>query len=472
MPRVTAPGAGGDPIPSEDFVPFAGPGIASSPVKTLRMTRTSGHNSNTSTPSKTASPRKVSPSKASPNSNHQQQQQPGSPKVMMTLVNENNKRTLRSSSRGRGEPEAKKTKASDSTCVSHGDIIDLVASDESNDPTDSPMFPPVGPGEPPFCKDNTTAKVSIPNARGDGHTKYYVVIDGYNPGIYRSAEEAWEQIDGYSKSFVKTFNNESDASFFLQTYRNMQSSTITQSTVINSAAETRSKSNSNFNFQPSCHGVFGASKGHADIYTDGSFETRTRKAGIGVWWGKGDPRNVSEQLDGPTSSNRAEICAAIRGIRDAKAQGYSSVAIHTDSQAMIDSIRQWVDDHISKRQRKKIDGVLEQDLLNLVDAITGLAITWVKVKGHSGVAGNEGADSLAKNGRCKPKKGQNSAAGKTVPKRHRFPPKSRQNPDRGESPSTFWQSSFNLDAFAPPGYSSHPVTMTNPSPPPYPYPYY
>lgn len=390
---------------TDDFIPLVktSPKFAAkvSPIKTLRVTRTSGGRTTTlvdrpssviSTPRKESPRKPVSPSKVRQSPKGSQPQL--SPNMRRTSMNENDKRVLRSSSRGRGEPESKRKKISEtvSVPVSHADVIDLAISEESNpSPKTSPN------------KSNRTCGVSLQAARGDSNQKLYVVIDGHEPGIYKSAIEAWEHIDGYNKSFVKTFNNQADANFFLQTYRNMQSSTITQSTVINTndsmPGKSSGRNSSSYNFQPSCNGVFGTSKGHADIYTDGSYETRTQTAGIGVYWGPNDPRNVSEPLEGFTSSTRAEVCAAIRAIRDAKAQGYSSVALHTDSQVMINSIRQWVDDYINKRKRKKVDGVNERDLLDLVEAITGLAITWVKVKGHSGVIGNEAADKLAKAGR-------------------------------------------------------------------------
>ena len=40
-----------------------------------------------------------------------------------------------------------------------------------------------------------------------------------------------------------------------------------------------------------------------------------RRAGIGVYWGPGDPRNCSEKLWGPPTNQRAELWAAIRALQ-------------------------------------------------------------------------------------------------------------------------------------------------------------
>lgn len=74
-------------------------------------------------------------------------------------------------------------------------------------------------------------------------------------------------------------------------------------------------------------------KGHVVIYTDGACSNNGRsgaKAGLGVWWGHDDPRNVSEPLAGRATNNRAEILAAVRGINQAADQNYDSVTVCSD----------------------------------------------------------------------------------------------------------------------------------------------
>lgn len=74
--------------------------------------------------------------------------------------------------------------------------------------------------------------------------------------------------------------------------------------------------------------------GHAVVYTDGScrefYRTGELIAGIGVFWGPDDKRNVSELITGLASANRAEIQAAIRAIKTAIDYKYEHVTVYTD----------------------------------------------------------------------------------------------------------------------------------------------
>ena len=76
-----------------------------------------------------------------------------------------------------------------------------------------------------------------------------------------------------------------------------------------------------------------ANRGHCVVFTDGACSRNgslDAKAGIGVWWNKDDPRNLSEPLDGRATNNRAEIWAAIRAINQAAEQGYDSITVCSD----------------------------------------------------------------------------------------------------------------------------------------------
>ena len=74
-------------------------------------------------------------------------------------------------------------------------------------------------------------------------------------------------------------------------------------------------------------------KGHVVVYTDGACSNNghaNAKAGIGVWWGDNDPRNVSEPLAGRATNNRAEIWAAVKAINKAAEEGYDSITVCSD----------------------------------------------------------------------------------------------------------------------------------------------
>lgn len=51
------------------------------------------------------------------------------------------------------------------------------------------------------------------------------------------------------------------------------------------------------------------------VWTDGACQGNGRDgavAGVGVWFGEDDPRNISEKLEGKQTNQRAELMAAIR----------------------------------------------------------------------------------------------------------------------------------------------------------------
>ena len=76
-----------------------------------------------------------------------------------------------------------------------------------------------------------------------------------------------------------------------------------------------------------------SNRGHVVVYTDGACSRNgyaNAKAGIGVWWGENDPRNLSEPLEGRQTSNRAEIWAAIKAINQATDYGYDSIMVCSD----------------------------------------------------------------------------------------------------------------------------------------------
>ncbi|PWW76737.1 ribonuclease H-like protein, partial [Tuber magnatum] len=79
------------------------------------------------------------------------------------------------------------------------------------------------------------------------------------------------------------------------------------------------------------------------IYTDGSALHNGKPsaiAGVGVWFGDKDSRNISEPLPGPRQTNaRAELTAILRAINVAPM--HREVAIYTDSEYAINCVTVW-----------------------------------------------------------------------------------------------------------------------------------
>eukprot|EP00112_Aurelia_sp_Birch-Aquarium-sp1_P009974 Seg2153.6 transcript_id=Seg2153.6/GoldUCD/mRNA.D3Y31 product="Ribonuclease H1" protein_id=Seg2153.6/GoldUCD/D3Y31 len=145
------------------------------------------------------------------------------------------------------------------------------------------------------------------------------------------------------------------------------------------------------------------------VYTDGGcFANGRRKAsaGIGVYWGDGDKRNVSEKLEGHQTNQRAELNAAIRAIEGAAKSNMREVEVRTDSMYTINCATDWIKGWKRNGWKAATGGdVKNQQDIKRLDALgQQIKVNWVHVKAHSGVRGNEKADKLSKAGAMKSSK--------------------------------------------------------------------
>ncbi|XP_055329305.1 ribonuclease H1-like isoform X2 [Paramacrobiotus metropolitanus] len=138
-------------------------------------------------------------------------------------------------------------------------------------------------------------------------------------------------------------------------------------------------------------------------------------AGIGVFWEKDSPYNVAEPLAGRPSNQRAEICAAVRAVRQAKEQGMTKLIVHTDSNYLVQAMTEWLPNWLSNGWRSARGPVVNQeDFKSLLDTIKSseVEIEWKHIRGHMGITGNEAADKLANEGALKGEKFCESVLGK------------------------------------------------------------
>ncbi|KAJ3910378.1 ribonuclease H-like domain-containing protein [Lentinula edodes] len=121
------------------------------------------------------------------------------------------------------------------------------------------------------------------------------------------------------------------------------------------------------------------------VYCDGACKGNGKVgsvAGIGVWWGHNDSRNLAERCPGEQTNNRAELI--------------------TRSTASAASFNDWLQKWLENDWRKA-DGsaVKNPELIHYVAILLssrfriGQSVKLEYVKGHSGIEGNEGADHLA-----------------------------------------------------------------------------
>ena len=165
------------------------------------------------------------------------------------------------------------------------------------------------------------------------------------------------------------------------------------------------------------------------VYTDGSAFNNQRRntgrtcGGIGVFFGDGDKRNVSEPFfEFPITNNRTEIKASIAAIESfmkekirRKDQNKDKLIIYSDSQYLINSITKWINKwKVNRWKTANGKDVLNKDLLFNLDHLINfykdfLEVEFKFVKAHrvepkkstpayKAWYGNMMADRLAKRG--------------------------------------------------------------------------
>ncbi|KAL8691655.1 MAG: hypothetical protein Q9224_004127 [Gallowayella concinna] len=147
-----------------------------------------------------------------------------------------------------------------------------------------------------------------------------------------------------------------------------------------------------------------AQSGTLRIHTDGSALGNGQAgafAGIGVYFGPGDRRNLSETLPGPRQTNqRAELTAILRALEIVPKN--RDVSIITDSKYAIDCVTVWCINWRKNGWKTAAGKAVEnkdlvENILSKIEERTSLdihtAFEWIK--GHAHHPGNVEADRLA-----------------------------------------------------------------------------
>jgi len=149
-----------------------------------------------------------------------------------------------------------------------------------------------------------------------------------------------------------------------------------------------------------------------DIFTDGSCQGNPGPGGWGALLRMGTAEKELCGGEPHTTNNRMELLAVIRALEALKRP--VQARIHTDSRYVQQGISQWI-------QKWKINGwktadkkpVKNDDLWRELDRLVGRhKIDWIWVKGHAGIADNERADKLARQGS---QSSQNAAQSPQIP---------------------------------------------------------
>ena len=208
---------------------------------------------------------------------------------------------------------------------------------------------------------------------------FYAVARGTQTGIFNSWAECKANTDGFKGARFKKFNTKEEADKFISEHTGSPTQTIP-------AIET-------LEFVPDYY-----------VYTDGSCSKNGKLgavAGIGIYFGKNDVRNVSERIAGKQTNNTAELGAIERlyGIIEGDILAAKKIGVISDSEYAIRCVKsygkrcekeEWKKDMPNKELVKRVYE-LYRDKTN---------VKFMHVMAHTGFTdahsvGNHGADYLA-----------------------------------------------------------------------------
>lgn len=232
---------------------------------------------------------------------------------------------------------------------------------------------------------------------GKNPKKYYAVLAGRRPGIYRAwygSGGAEEQVRSFPGAKFKGFETLEDAQAYLD----------------GSAPSKRPGSRGGYTAKQRGH--LSVKEGHAGsytestlIYTDGGCINNPGPGGYGVVMIQGDTRKEFSGGYRFTTNNRMELMACIVGLK-ALGPGYTDpVRVLTDSRYVVNGIekgwaKKWQQNNWMRDKTHSAENIdLWSMLLDLTEKYDA-RFEWVK--GHAGNRENERCDELAKLSAVKP----------------------------------------------------------------------
>lgn len=200
--------------------------------------------------------------------------------------------------------------------------------------------------------------------------KYYAVRVGKTPGIYLSWDDCKAMVDGYPGAKYKSFPNIAEAKAFLE-------GVAYQSNIIEHQAE--------FTLQNQL-------QEEPYAFVDGSYNVATNVYGYGGFLVANGEKYIlqgsgNEEEMASMRNVAGEILGSMAAVEKALELGLSKLNIYYDYMG----IEMWA---TGGWKRNKTGTIAYYEYMQGVKE--KIVISFVKVKGHSGIDGNEEADKLAK----------------------------------------------------------------------------
>ncbi|KAG1904567.1 ribonuclease H-like domain-containing protein [Suillus fuscotomentosus] len=248
---------------------------------------------------------------------------------------------------------------------------------------------------------------------------YYAVRKGRTPGVYPT----WStQVKNFHGAVYKKLATETEALAFMTTESHLNPpSRLSSSAVLSpTISPPRSVASTSSTFRPSAAAVANLKEeepGYDVVYSDGACKGNGQVgsvAGVGVWWGWNDPRNIAERCPGDQTNNRAELIAshiqhAIVRTLETAPFSQRPIMIKTDSMYSIQCFGSWLPKWSANGFRTANgQSVKNAELIRYLAALlyvreqAGPKVVFKHVRGHVGIEGNECADRLANDGTLQP----------------------------------------------------------------------
>lgn len=233
-------------------------------------------------------------------------------------------------------------------------------------------------------------------------TYYYAVAKGYQVGIFNVWEKCKSSVEHFPNARYKKFSTKSEAENFIRTFQPNISDVpcFCDSTTIHNVSKKQEQEDKQEQKEKDVE----CSNDELYVYTDGACMNNGYKnacAGIGIFFGKNDPRNVSKRIDGKQTNNVAELLAIIEAYPIIKKDVLlgKRVTIVSDSTYAIQCATTYGEkNHKSNWEKEIPNKELVKEIYNLYKNHNNVSFMYIaahtnKQDRHS--IGNQYADELA-----------------------------------------------------------------------------